>query len=261
MTQIPEPGKTYNISRLTEATGLSRRTIHFYVQSEMIPPPEGSGRYAVYTETHRLRLLAIQALKASTHLRLRGIREILDRMDLDELRLLVGKQMGQAGADDAGHPAPAPAPSEDALPQMRMSDAAQPLKSNLDDFMAEARELNSLSEGDIESPRTLAERGATPSDAEDVGDVGHAENVGDSPGDQPATLTPRGIRRFFSRSGEDNDRIDPSPHVPEFYSSLDTWHRIKITDDLEIHFRPVGDSHSLRNLTRLVESARKLFKK
>ena len=63
MTKMPEPGQTCNISQLTEATGLSRRTIHFYVQSEMIPPPEGSGRYAVYTETHCLRLLAIQLLR------------------------------------------------------------------------------------------------------------------------------------------------------------------------------------------------------
>ena len=221
MVQMPEPGQTFNISQLTAATGLSRRTIHFYVQSEMIPPPEGSGRYAVYTEEHFLKLLAIQMMKTTTHLRLRGIREILDPLTLDELRQLVRKQLGQSGGGEGGLHGGPPAPT--------LKGSRSMLVSRME-----------LGEIDDASELTLEE------------EVGALE--------RPAPMMPAGFLRD-SAPREDIGSAGPPSDAMEMQESFNTWTRLSITKDLEIHFRPTGDSRFLRNVTRLVQSARRLFKK
>jgi DNA-binding transcriptional MerR regulator len=52
---------TYSIGSLADAAGVSRRTVHFYVQRQLLPPPEGLGRGALYTDEHLARLLEIKA--------------------------------------------------------------------------------------------------------------------------------------------------------------------------------------------------------
>lgn len=42
----------YSIGELADAAKVSRRTVRFYVQSEVIPPPVGLGRYSYYTNMH-----------------------------------------------------------------------------------------------------------------------------------------------------------------------------------------------------------------
>ena len=51
---------TYSIGSLAAAAGVSRRTVRFYVQRELLPPPEGLGRGAHYTAEHLARLLQIK---------------------------------------------------------------------------------------------------------------------------------------------------------------------------------------------------------
>jgi DNA-binding transcriptional MerR regulator len=53
----------YSIGDLEEKTGVTRRTIHFYVQQGVLSSPEGAGPRAAYREEHRLRLLAIPKLR------------------------------------------------------------------------------------------------------------------------------------------------------------------------------------------------------
>lgn len=83
-------GKQFTISDLEDTTGVSRRTIHFYIKEGLIPPSYGTGGGAYYGEEHLLRLLLIKDLQGS-HLKLSGIKEALDRLDLNEMRRLVGK--------------------------------------------------------------------------------------------------------------------------------------------------------------------------
>jgi DNA-binding transcriptional MerR regulator len=90
---------TMTISDLEQKSGVSRRTIHFYTQQGVLPPPEGTGGGARYGEIHLLRLLLIQDLQKS-HLKLAGIREALDQLSLDEMRLLVKERGGQVAAWD-----------------------------------------------------------------------------------------------------------------------------------------------------------------
>src|SRR5919109_4051628 len=68
------PMAEYTITELSELSGVNRRNIHFYVQQSLLPPPEGAGLGARYTDEHLLRLRAIPALR-SRGLRLDEIRE------------------------------------------------------------------------------------------------------------------------------------------------------------------------------------------
>jgi len=53
--------RTYSIGALAAAAGVSRRTVHFYVQRGLLRPPDGRGRGAQYTEEHLTRLIQIKA--------------------------------------------------------------------------------------------------------------------------------------------------------------------------------------------------------
>ncbi len=51
---------SYSIGQLAAAAGVSRRTVHFYVQRKLVPPPAGLGRSAFYTDHHLAALLQIK---------------------------------------------------------------------------------------------------------------------------------------------------------------------------------------------------------
>jgi len=50
----------YNVDALAEKAGVTRRTIHYYLQRGLLPRPEGGGRGYYYTEVHLERLRQIQ---------------------------------------------------------------------------------------------------------------------------------------------------------------------------------------------------------
>ena len=78
----------YSIQELTDLTGLPRRTIHFYVQQGLLPPPEGFGVGTRYFENHLLCLRLIPLLKREG-LKLDEIRERLKDRQEASLRALL----------------------------------------------------------------------------------------------------------------------------------------------------------------------------
>jgi DNA-binding transcriptional MerR regulator len=54
------PRASYSIAELAAAGGVSRRTVRFYVQRGLLPPPGSLGRGARYTDEHLARLIAIK---------------------------------------------------------------------------------------------------------------------------------------------------------------------------------------------------------
>lgn len=87
----------YSIAELQQATGATRRTIHFYVQQGILPRPAGAGPRATYDETHRLRLLAAKTLKEAGW-RLDRIRTFFEQASPAAVARVV--QTGAAPADD-----------------------------------------------------------------------------------------------------------------------------------------------------------------
>ena len=70
----------YTIQEICDQTGLSRRTIHFYVQQGILPTPSGAGTATRYSEIHLLSLNLIPLLRGKG-LRLDDIRDRLHGLD------------------------------------------------------------------------------------------------------------------------------------------------------------------------------------
>jgi DNA-binding transcriptional MerR regulator len=83
-----DPDIRYTISELEERSGVSRRTIHYYISRDLLLPAEGAGPSATYGDGHLLRLRLIAVLKGA-RLRLEGIREILQGKEPEEMAVLL----------------------------------------------------------------------------------------------------------------------------------------------------------------------------
>lgn len=79
----------YSIDDLCRLTGLTRRTVRFYIQSGVLDKPHGEKRGAWYDEAHLARLVAIRKWSASG-LSLEAIAGLLEdaRSDLPPLKPL-----------------------------------------------------------------------------------------------------------------------------------------------------------------------------
>lgn len=74
------------ISELAQKTGVSVRTIRYYVEEGLLPQPEVRGKYAVFHEGYLDRLELIKQLK-DDYLPLREIRSLLNSMNDAEISL------------------------------------------------------------------------------------------------------------------------------------------------------------------------------
>ncbi len=84
----------FSIDELSDLAGVSRRTVRYYVQEGLLPPPLGVGRGRHYDRTHLDRLLEVKAQQEAG-------------LSLDEIRARRTPQPG--GGEPAPPPAPAPA--------------------------------------------------------------------------------------------------------------------------------------------------------
>jgi DNA-binding transcriptional MerR regulator len=84
----------YTINEIVSLSGVNRRNIHFYVQQGVLPPPQGAGLGARYSEEHLLYLRAIPVLR-NRGLRLDEIRERLTAMDTRSIEALLAEAIQQ----------------------------------------------------------------------------------------------------------------------------------------------------------------------
>lgn len=80
--------RRYSLSKLTEAAGVSVRTVRYYIAEGLLPPAVTAGARSYYTQAHLDRLLLIGQLK-SAYLPLKEIRRRLAGLDDEEVRRLV----------------------------------------------------------------------------------------------------------------------------------------------------------------------------
>src|SRR5829696_4480205 len=78
------------IQQLARRAGVTPRTIRYYVEQGLLPPP-GRGRPAEYGEEHVQRLELIRRLKAQ-YLPLEEIRDTLRRLTLEQVEDLLASQ-------------------------------------------------------------------------------------------------------------------------------------------------------------------------
>ncbi len=232
MAEKKQPSKLYSITELERLVGLSRRTIHYYVKEGMIPPPEGPGRNARYSEEHRLRLALIQEMKASTHLRLAGIREVIDTMNERQLRQEIERFRRKRGDET----------SEDRLESTWEVMSAGPPEGP----------------ADLDGRNLLLNQDASDGESDDAPD--------DEPRRlfcQPSEPSIRRSKNLFSSLRDRarmarHDSTGVSPPDPDAIAA-DAWNRVRVDDDVEIHYRSTGDDEFVDKIKELVALARKLL--
>ena len=74
MSELMETKKKFSLEELSELTGISRRTIRFYIQKGLMNGPEGEKRGAYYTTEHLEDLLRIKRMTGK-HIPLNEIRK------------------------------------------------------------------------------------------------------------------------------------------------------------------------------------------
>jgi DNA-binding transcriptional MerR regulator len=75
---------TYSLKELCRAAGVTERTVRFYIQEGLLPPPQGSRSASRYVYEHWLRLEVILKLKEN-YLPLREIKTRLEHITVPEL--------------------------------------------------------------------------------------------------------------------------------------------------------------------------------
>jgi DNA-binding transcriptional MerR regulator len=70
------PGREYRVEELAKAAGIPVRTLRFYRERRLLPPPRRQGRIAWYSEDHLARLRTIAALLERGHT-LGGIADLI----------------------------------------------------------------------------------------------------------------------------------------------------------------------------------------
>lgn len=66
----------YKVSELAKKTGVTKRTIHYYISKGLLLPPNGTGINSTYDENHVNRILLIKKLQ-SEFMPLNKIREYI----------------------------------------------------------------------------------------------------------------------------------------------------------------------------------------
>lgn len=84
MSRPTEP--RFSLAELVESTGLSERTIRYYIQQGLVPGARGRGRSSYYTPDH------LQQLTRVVDLRDRGL-------SIDEIREALAAEVGQISRD------------------------------------------------------------------------------------------------------------------------------------------------------------------
>ncbi len=125
----------YRIAELARATGVTPRTIRYYVAEGLLPPPEGAGPAAVYSAGHRDRLELIGRLK-DQYLPLKEIRRHLATLTDDEVRAWLAREADQAEQGIVAAPAASEAPEAETWGgTMEMLAAAAPPPDSAADYL------------------------------------------------------------------------------------------------------------------------------
>lgn len=95
--------ETYKLDELAKAAGTSSRTVRYYVQRGLLPPPVFKGKDSAYARDHLVRLLAIKKLQAD-YLPLDAITAELEGKSIEEIEAIAKSK-------------PRPVPSPDVGPQ------------------------------------------------------------------------------------------------------------------------------------------------
>ena len=213
------PDDPYSITDLARLSGVTPRTVRYYVAQGLLPSPEQAGPSTRYGEGHLARLRLIRRLQRE-HLPLAEIRARVAPLGDDEVVQLLA-----ADAD----PAIAPTPDR-AL-------------SFVQDLMAQSGV----------QPRVAMARDVAPARASAIYEP-RIPDAYPSPASTPSTApSPRAPAPSFTPFPPK----PTEPRSPGVDRS--TWERHALTADVELHVRRPLDRRSNKRVEQLIRIARELF--
>ena len=81
----------YKVSELAKKTGVTKRTIHYYISKGLLLPPNGNGINSTYDENHLNRILLIKKLQ-SEFMPLNKIREYIMKNPTEKIKKIATKE-------------------------------------------------------------------------------------------------------------------------------------------------------------------------
>jgi DNA-binding transcriptional MerR regulator len=83
----------YTLEDLENMSGLSLRTLRFYIQEGLLPGPDTRGKFARYSQNHLNTIHFIDRLK-KVHMPLKQIRHLLETMSNEDIERIIQSQTG-----------------------------------------------------------------------------------------------------------------------------------------------------------------------
>jgi len=278
------PETHYKIEELEELTGLSRRLIYDYISRDLVPAARGSGKGAYYLQEHYDRLRLISLLR-TMGFRLERIEEAVKTWSPEEIARTVefaeGRDVESLDALNEWLTTPAPSEqrererakraSEAAIAEL-MAAAAAPRASRATSEQAPADaaklgdtrdELRDALDEVAESAEEVAAEDALDSllfsrmksRARDAGAAARAHSAERTELLQEAAAPRRRFAGMVQKLASSGRPADTSPPPGE------TWHRTRITPDIEISYRHDIDPDRRRVLEDLIGRVKEVFGK
>ena len=222
----------YTVKELADRGGVTPRTVYYYVGEGLLPAPEGGGPASTYTDDHLLRLRLIRRLKAE-YLPLAEIRRRLADLTTDELRALLEAPTAAPPQDSAraylarllGDTPAAGPPSRPSAPRASPAAFARPAPAS-PPAPRPARPSERTDDRPTEESYP-ALRGPLPESARPLQEAGGAS----------------------ARRPADAADVAPS----------ESWQRVRIAPDVELHVRAADTPSTRSRLGRMVEALRRVL--
>jgi DNA-binding transcriptional MerR regulator len=248
------------IQELADAAGVTTRTIRYYVEQGVLPPP-GHGRPAEYTEEHVQRLDLIRRLKEQ-YLPLEEIRDMLQRLTPREVERLAEqytprpeeREQGLSSAADyisgvlgrgqareelkriAPPPAPVNVPPPEAAPPAPSAPPMAPPSTARGGWLRGMRPpFGRPADGEKRIPRP-----APVPPAKASAPMSPARHVAE----EAVTYSPD----LFAPAAEESSTL-PEP---------EQWQRVTLAPGVELHYIPSDDARLNELVTRIIQAARPL---
>lgn len=224
-----ERGETVTIQELSRRAGVTPRTIRYYVEQGLLPPP-GRGRPAEYTEEHLRRLALIRKLKRQ-YLPLEEIRDTMQKLGIEQVEELLAQG------------------EQTEPPHTGMSSAADYIRGIME--RTEARET--YKRHSVPPPPPAPTIPVQPRPAPAAEPPASAPSLGRTlKAPPPAT-----------NGSAENGIREPAVSYTEgdLESQAETWRRVKLAEGIELHYLPAPGARRGELVARLLDAAKQILGK
>jgi DNA-binding transcriptional MerR regulator len=251
------------IQELANKAQVTTRTIRYYVEQGVLPPPE-RGRPAEYTDEHVVRLALIKRLKEQ-YLPLEEIRDTMQRLSLDEVEALVSQHTPEqeqthkldSAADyittvlDRGM---VREQMKQAAPATRADDRAR--LSTADDD-AEGMQLREQAVPYYE-PFVASPAGPPPAPSPAQAPQVSAPAPGSATG-QASGSGSLASRLWSSVVGGRSQKSEAAKEGSANVPAPTSWQRVQLGEGIELHYIASTDARFNEMVTRLIEAAHRIL--